>query len=166
MARDVLANRAVRMLGQFPQSLPVCAWMFADQAQKVIIRFRRLLDQLFQHLGFRISAQNQTDLFVPGGVDVIQFTRAGMNQFFERAAFLLRAGDGKIGALERIENTQKMLAFAEDDLRSACHFSLLFFLVLHQIRTSHGFFAPAAPWSSVSGSASRQFSREGCAVWL
>jgi hypothetical protein len=57
-----------------------------------------------------------------------------------------------------------MLAFAEDDLRSARHFPLFFFLVLHQIRTSHGFFAPAAPWSYLPGAVSRLCSTEGCAI--
>src|SRR5260221_2421016 len=57
-----------------------------------------------------------------------------------------------------------MLAFAEDDLRSARHFALFLFFVLHQIRTSHGFFAPAAPWSYLSGAVSRLRFREGCAI--
>ena len=61
-------------------------------------------------------------------------------------------------------DTQQVLPFAKNDLGSARHFAFLFFLVLHEVRTSHDFLAPLGP-TAFAGAMSRVFSREGCAVW-
>src|SRR5579863_2137185 len=58
-------------------------------------------------------------------------------------ALLLRSRYGQVGAFQRIQDAQKVLALAENNLRSARSGSLFFFLVLHKIRTSHGQAAPA-----------------------
>src|ERR1700730_1938804 len=111
--------------------------MFADEAQELEIFFGSLFDELFKHVRLGIGTEDQPNFFVPGGVDLIQFAGTGVNEFFENAALLLHAGDLERRAFERIENAQEMLAFAENDLRSAGDAALIFILVLHQIGTSH-----------------------------
>src|SRR5215470_16764867 len=144
MARDVFANRTVGMLGQSTQGLRISTRMLADQPKQIVIRFRGLLDQFFEHLRLCIGAQDQTNFFIPGRINVIQFARASVDQFFERAALLLTASDRQIRSFKRIKNAQQVLAFAKNDLRSAHDSALFFFFVLHQVRTSHVYPAPLA----------------------
>jgi len=143
MAGDIFANRAIRMLGQFIQGLRVGARVLADQPQQIIIFLGRLFDELFEHFRFSIGAQHEADLFVPRRVDLVEFAGARVNQVFQDAALLLQPGDRQIGAFERVEDAQQMLALTEDDLRGARHRALLFFLVLHQVGSSHCQIAPA-----------------------
>src|SRR4249920_1279108 len=70
MAGDIFANGAVRMLGEFVQRFCVGARMLADQAQEIEIFLGGLLDELFEHFGLRVGAENEANLFVPGGVDL------------------------------------------------------------------------------------------------
>src|SRR5271170_4420004 len=118
--------------------------MLADEAEHVEIGFRGLLGELFEHFGFGFGAEDQTDFFVPSGVDLVEFARAGMDKFFEVAALLLHARDGNLTAFERIEDAEKVLAFAKHDLRGAADSAVIFVFVLHEIRTSHGSMLPTA----------------------
>src|SRR2546421_50593 len=66
-----------------------------------------------------------------------------MNQFFQNAPLLLHAGDRQLGALEGIENAEKVLPLAKNDLRGARGRAFFSFLVLNQVGTSHCLVAPA-----------------------
>jgi hypothetical protein len=66
-----------------------------------------------------------------------------MDQVFQNAALLLQAGNRQVRTFERIEDAQQMLPLTEDDLRGARHPAFLFFLVLHQVGSSHCQIAPA-----------------------
>src|SRR5260370_8420168 len=66
-----------------------------------------------------------------------------MNKFFENAPLLLHAGDRQLGALERIENAEKVLPLAKNDLRGARVRAFFLLLVLNQVGTSHCLVAPA-----------------------
>src|ERR1700682_4628319 len=125
------------MLGLFVQGFRIGARVFANEAQEIEIFFGSLFDELFKHVGLGVGTEYQADFFVPGGVDLIQFASAGVNELFENAPLLLHTGDLERGAFERIENAQEMLAFTKNDLRSAGDAALVFILVLYQIGTSH-----------------------------
>jgi hypothetical protein len=142
VARNVFADRAVRVASQAAQSLGVGARMFADQAEEIEIFFGSLLGELFEHFRLGFGTENKTDFFVPGGIDVIQLARAGVDEFFKGAPLLLQACDRKASAFERIQNAEQMLAFTKDNLRSAQDFAVFLFLVLHEIGTSHGSLLP------------------------
>src|SRR5262249_7998265 len=137
MTGNVFANCAIRVLGEAIEGFGVGARMLADEAEKIEIGFGRLLYELLEHFGLGIGTADEAGVFVPGGVDVIEFAGAGVDEFLERAALLLHASDGELGAFERVEDTEQVLTFAEDDLRSTADSALLFFLVLHQVGTSH-----------------------------
>ena len=66
-----------------------------------------------------------------------------MNQFLENAPLLLHAGDRQFRALQGIENAEKMLPLAKNDLRGARGRTFFPFLMLNQVRTSHCLVAPA-----------------------
>jgi len=117
--------------------------MLANQPQQIKILFRRLLGKLFQHFRLGIRAQDQSDFFIPGGIDVVQIAGSRVNQFLEYAPLLLHPRDRKIRAFERIEYAKKVLPLAKHNLsgtRGAASFS---FLVLNQVGTSHYLVAPA-----------------------
>src|SRR5262249_32653598 len=105
---------------------------------------QRLLYELFEHLRFCISAQDEPNFFIPRCIDVFQFAGSRMNQLFKRAALLLAASDRQIRSFEGIKNAQQVLAFTKNYLRSAHDSALFFFFVLHQVRTSHVYPAPLA----------------------
>jgi hypothetical protein len=104
--------------------------VFADEAKQIEIFLGRLLGKFVEHFGLGFGAENQADLFVPRGVDVIQLASAGMDKLFEHAAFLLHAGDRETGAFERIQDPEQVLALSKDDLRRTRNAAVLFFLVL------------------------------------
>src|SRR6266436_4793286 len=137
MTSNVFADCAVGMTAELLQSFRVRTGMLTDQAEQIIIAFGSLLDELLQHFGLGIGAENQANFFVPCGVDLIEFASARVNQFFQRATLLLGARQRQVGAFERIEHTQEVLAFAKNNLRNARVGGFFFFLVLNQIRTSH-----------------------------
>src|SRR5437660_1264382 len=83
MARDIFPNSAIRMPAEPLQSLRIRTRMFTDQAKQIIILFRSLLDEFFEHFRLRVGAQNQPNLLVPRGVDLVEFARARMDQLFE-----------------------------------------------------------------------------------
>src|SRR5260370_26841592 len=117
--------------------------MLADQAQQIKILFRRLLHKFSQHFRLGIRAQHYPDLFIPGRIDLIQIAGTRVNQFFENAPLLLHAGDRQLRALERIENAEKVLPLAKNDLRGARVRAFFLLLVLNQVGTSHCLVAPA-----------------------
>src|SRR5260370_28022741 len=80
---------------------------------------------------------------MPGRIDLIQIAGTRVNQFFENAALLLHAGDRQLRALERIENAEKVLPLAKNDLRGARVRAFFLLLVLNQVGTSHCLVAPA-----------------------
>src|SRR5215470_15159067 len=139
----VFADRRIRVPPEPLQGPGVRTGMFADQAQQVEVPFGGLLGELFEHLRLGVGAQHQPDLLVPSGVDLVQLPGARVNQLFERAAFLLGAGHGKVGAFQGVEHAQQVLALAENDLRGPQGRPFFLFLVLYEIRTSHGQGAPA-----------------------
>lgn len=143
MACHIFADRAIRMLGEFVQSLGVGARMLADEAQQVKVFLRRLLHQFFEHFRLGVGAENEANLFVPRGIDLIELAGAGMDEIFENSALHLQARNWQVCAFERIENAQQMLPLAEDDLGSARNRALVLFLVLHEIGSSHCQMAPA-----------------------
>src|SRR5262249_20503935 len=102
MASHVLANRRVGMAAKALQSLCVGTRMLADEPEQIEILFGSLLGKFLQHLRLRVGAQNQSNLFVPGGVDLIQLAGARMNQFFQGTALLLRARDRQVRTLEGV----------------------------------------------------------------
>lgn len=130
MTRDVFANGAVGMTGETAQGLGIGARMLADEAEEVVIGFGRLLGELFEHFGLGFGAEDEADLFVPGGIDGVEIASAGVDEFLEDAALLLFAGDGKLGAFERVEDTEEVLTFAENDLGGAADAAVFLFLVL------------------------------------
>jgi hypothetical protein len=130
MAGDIFANSTVGMTSETLKSFGVGAGMLADEAKKVKIFSGRLLGKFFEHFGLGFSGKNETDFFVPGGVDVIEFAGAGVNEFFEHAAFLLHTGDREAGAFKGIQNAEKMLTLTKDDLGSAVNAAIFFFFVL------------------------------------
>ena len=69
----VFADGAVGMLGEARKSLGVGARMLADQAQKVEIFCGSLLGKFLEHFRLGFGAEHQTNFFVPGGIDLIQF---------------------------------------------------------------------------------------------
>src|SRR5882762_8014563 len=93
--------------------------MLANQPQQIEIFFRSLLYQFLEHLRLGVGTENEPDLFVPSGIDLVQFTGAGVNEFLERAPLLLHARDWQLGALEGIQDTQQVLALAKHNLRGA-----------------------------------------------
>src|SRR5215472_1588565 len=152
MAGYVLADRGIGVAAKALQSLGVRTRMLADQAQQIKILLWSLLREFLKHLRLRVGAQHQPDLFIPRGVDLIQFAGARVDQFFEGMPLLLCARDGQIGSFERVQHAQQVLAFAENDLRSARSRTLFFFLVLHQVRTSHvTLLQPASPATLQAG---------------
>src|SRR6516225_9260827 len=152
MAGYVLADGGIGVAAKPLQSLGVRTRMLADQAQEIKILLRSLLREFLKHLRLRVGAQHQPDLFIPRGVDLIQFAGARVDQFFQGMPLLLRARDGQIGSFERVQHAQQVLAFAENDLRSARSRALFLFLVLHQVRTSHvTLLQPATPSHPASG---------------
>ena len=109
--------------------------MLADEPQQVEIFFGRLARELVEQLGFHFSAQHRADFFIPAWIYPIQFLRARVNQSFDHSALLFEARRGQSAAFHRIEYAEKMLAFAEDNLR--CPHGLAFPRIANQIRTSH-----------------------------
>src|SRR5262245_59712750 len=93
MACYVFTDRSIRVAAQSLQSLGIRARMLADQTQQIEIFFRSLLGQFLQHFRLGIGAQYQPDLLIPSRIDLIEFTRARVNQFFQRTPFLLGARD-------------------------------------------------------------------------
>jgi len=146
MTGDILADGAVRMTREAAESLGIGAWVFADEADEVEIFLGRLLGELFEHFRFGFGAENEADLFIPSGVDVVELAGALVDKFLEDAALLLHARDGEMRAFEGIEDAKKMLAFAEDDLRGAPNTAIFLFFVLHKIRTSHDLMLPIGLW--------------------
>jgi hypothetical protein len=65
-----------------------------------------------------------------------------MDQLFENTAFLLHARDRQGSAFKGIQHAQKVLALAENDLRSAIDPPVFLFFVLHKVRTSHVWMLP------------------------
>jgi hypothetical protein len=117
--------------------------MLTNQPQQIKILFRRLLRKLFQHFRLGIRAQDQSDFFIPGGIDVVQIAGSRVNQFLEYAPLLLHPRDGEIRALERIEYAKKVLPLAKHNLSGTRGGTSLSFLVLNQVGTSHCLVAPA-----------------------
>jgi len=146
MTSDIFADGAVGMTRETAESLGIGARMFADEAEEVEIFLGRLLGELFEHFGFGFGAENEADLFIPGGVDVVELAGALVDEFLEDAALLLHAGDGEMRAFEGIQDAKKVLAFAEDDLRGAPNAAIFLFFVLHKIRTSHDLMLPIGLW--------------------
>jgi hypothetical protein len=93
--------------------------MLANQAEQVEVFPGGFAGQLFQDLGFGVAPKNDPHLLIPAWVDAIQLDGTSMDQLFESATLLIKAGFGKLGALEGVEHAQEMLAFAEDNLRSS-----------------------------------------------
>lgn len=142
MTGDIFAYGAVRMTREAAERFGIGARMFADEAEEVEVFLWRLLGELFEHFGFGFGAENEADLFVPGGVDVVELAGALVDEFLENAALLLHARDGEVRAFEGIQDAKKMLAFAEDDLRGAPNAAIFLLFVLHKIRTSHDLMLP------------------------
>ena len=130
MTGDVFANGAVGMASEALKSFGVSARVLANQAKQVEVFLGSLLGKLFEHFGLGFGTENQANFFVPGGVDVIEFAGAGVDEFFEYAALLLHAGNGKAGAFEGIQNAEEVLTLAKNDLRSAVNPAVFFFFVL------------------------------------
>ena len=142
MTGDVFADGTVGMMREAAKGLSIGARMLADEAEEIEVRLGRLLGELFEHFGFGFGAENEADLFIPGGVDVVELAGAFVDEFLEDAALLLHAGDGEMRAFEGIQDAKKVLAFAEDDLRGASNAAIFLFFVLHKIRTSHDLMLP------------------------
>lgn len=105
--------------------------MFADQAEEIEIFFRGLAGEIVQGFGLYFGAQDYADFFVPALIDAIEFLSASVDQLLDDAAFLFEAWRGKRAAFDGIEDAEKMLAFAEDNLRSA--HGLAFLRVAYQV---------------------------------
>ena len=131
MAGDVFTDCGVGVVGETVKSFGVGAGMFADEPEEIEIFLGRLLGELFEHFRLGFGAENETDFFIPSGVDVIELAGAGVDEFFERVALLLHASDGEAGAFERVKHAEEMLAFAKDDLGGARNACVFFVLVLH-----------------------------------
>jgi len=142
MPGNVLADGTVRMTSEAVQRPGIGARVFADEAEEVEIFFGRLLGKLFEHFGLGFGAEDETDLFIPSGVDAVQLAGALVDELFEDAALLLHARDGKMRAFKGIQDAEKVLAFAEDDLRGAPDAAIFLFFELHKIRTSHDLMLP------------------------
>ncbi len=135
MARDIFADRGIRMMRKPAESLRGHFRMLADQPQQIEIFFGSLARELVEQFRFHFSAQHRADFFIPAWIDAIQLLRARMNQSFDHAALLIEARRGQCAAFHRIEHAKEMLPFAEDNLR--CPHGLAFPRIANQIRTSH-----------------------------
>jgi len=91
-----------------------------------------------QHVGLGIGAEDQADLLVPGGIDVVQLASASVNQFFQDAPLLLHARDLQRGAFKRVQHPEQVLPLTKNNLRGARDGAFFPLLMLHKIRTSHG----------------------------
>lgn len=109
--------------------------VLADEAKQVEVFFWRLARELVEELRLYFGAEDRADFFVPARIDAIEFLRARVDQSFNHATLLIEARRGERAAFDGIENAKEMLAFAENDLRSANGFALPG--IANQIRTSH-----------------------------
>ena len=125
MARDIFADGGIGVVRETAKSFGGNLGVLADQAQEVKIFPGRLAGKIVESFGFYFGAEDYADFFVPALIDAIQFLGARVDQLFDDAAFLFEARRGQRAAFDGIENAEKMLAFAKNNLRSAHGLALL-----------------------------------------
>jgi len=152
------------MFRELAQSLWRCPRMFADEAQPDNNRFSGACLTSFSSIsGLASALSDETNLFVPCRIDVVQLTRAGVNQFFSERRSCCPPCDGQI-VPSSDQNAEQNAAVRRKtiwEVRVTLPFSFLCVAPGPNVACS----LLNRPNELRDGAGSRMFFQRGCSIW-